>query len=263
MRAPSTSSRARCLAESPGAPSARSSAAKDSSAEPDRIRHCVSVQCRSTIRSGSAAWPSARSATRSAAARSPVRYSASASRTASHPCVADPAGMAPTARASSSAATPGAWPTRESADVVEPVHHPVRSVVGRAAQQLPGDALGRRARRGEGVPGVPMPGGADGGRHLRVQRLPDQRVAERQAVDGIGQHAGRAGLVERRHQVGHGPAEHGGQIGDRELHAEQRGGAEHLPGRCGDESEPVSDNPRQRVRHGCRWRAGRCRTGRQ
>ncbi len=116
MRAPSTSSRARCLAESPGVPSARSSAAKDSSAEPDMIRHCVSVQCRSTIRSGSAAWPSARSATRSAAARSPVRYSASARRPASQPWVADPAGMLSTARASSSAATPGAWPTRESAD---------------------------------------------------------------------------------------------------------------------------------------------------
>ena len=41
--------------------------------QPASIRHCASVQCRSTSRSGSAACSSARFATRSASARSPMR----------------------------------------------------------------------------------------------------------------------------------------------------------------------------------------------
>ena len=67
---------------------------------------------------------------------------------------------------------------------------------------------------------------------------------------GIGQHPGRPGFVKRGDQGGDGSAEHRGQIGDRELHAEQRGGAEHLPGGGGDEPEPVRDGAGQRVGHG-------------
>ena len=54
-------------------PAPRSSAASDSAAEPASIRHCASVQCRSSTISGSVAYSSARLATCSAAAVSPMR----------------------------------------------------------------------------------------------------------------------------------------------------------------------------------------------
>ena len=46
---------ARCRAEMPGVASARSSVPSDSADEPATMRHCASVQCSSTIRSGSVA----------------------------------------------------------------------------------------------------------------------------------------------------------------------------------------------------------------
>ncbi len=129
------------------------------------------------------------------------------------------------------------------------------------AQQLPGYPVRCRARRGEGVPGVAVPGGAHRGGHLRVERLPDERVPESEGGAGIGQHPHRPGLVERGDQGGNGPAEDRGQVGDRELHSEQRRRAEHLPGRPGDESEPVCDGAGQRVWHGARREAGGARVG--
>ena len=118
------------------------------------------------------------------------------------------------------------------------------------AEQLPGHPVRCRAGRGERVPGVAVPGGAHRGGHLGVERLPDQRVPEREADAGIGQHPHRPGLVERGDQGGDGPAEHRGQVGDPELHSEQRRRAEHLPRRRGDEAEPVRDGAGQRVGHG-------------
>ena len=95
-----------CCASAPRAPAAGRGAGPRSRARPApgpawpatprtrpaSIRHCASVQCRSTSRSGSVACSSARLATCSAAARSPMRYRASASRLASQPCRAEPAG---------------------------------------------------------------------------------------------------------------------------------------------------------------------------
>ena len=83
------------------------------------------------------------------------------------------------------------------------------------------------------------------------------------AAGGVGEHAGGAGLVQGRDQVGHAAAEHGGQVGERELDAEQRRRAQHLPGGRGDEAEPVRDGPGQRVgnRVGRELRGARRRDG--
>ena len=100
------------------------------------------------------------------------------------------------------------------------------------------------------MPGVAVPGGTDRGGHLGVERLPDEGVAEGQAAARVGEHPGCAGLVERGDEGGDSSAEDGGQVGDGELHAEQRGGAEHFPGGRGDEAEPVRDRAREGVGHG-------------
>ena len=93
-----------------------------------------------------------------------------------------------------------------------------------------------------------MPGRPDRRGHLLVQRGADQRVPEGQAIAGFDQHASRAGLVHRRDQLDHAPAEHGGQVRHREVDAEQGGGAEHLAHPAGHEAEPVGDGLGQRVR---------------
>ena len=66
VRAARTSSRARCRAEIPGEAIARSKVASDSADIPACIRHWASVHCKSTRRSGSTAYSSARPATCSA-----------------------------------------------------------------------------------------------------------------------------------------------------------------------------------------------------
>ena len=66
-------------------------------------------------------------------------------------------------------------------------------------------------------------------------------MPEPQPAAGLGQHAGRAGLIHRRDQVGHAPAQHDGQIGDGELHTQQGRGLQDLPGRPGHEAHAVGD----------------------
>ena len=78
--AATTSSLARCLADSPGVSSARFSVLRNSADCPVLMRHCASVQCKSTSWSGSVTKSSAWFATCAALVMSPVRYRASASR---------------------------------------------------------------------------------------------------------------------------------------------------------------------------------------
>ena len=170
------------------------------------MRHCASVQCRSTRRSGSAACSSARFATCSAAALSPMRYRASASRLASQPCRAEPAGELATARVRSSAATPGAWPTSGSA--VRASQSSIHSSIGSAGaagsadgpQQLPGHpvrparppprghARRRGARRRAPAPAsrrTAPPGSADAGTPGRGRTRPARRPRSASSTAGI------------------------------------------------------------------------------
>ena len=73
------------------------------------------------------------------------------------------------------------------------------------------------------MPGVPVPGGPHRGRHLCIERLPDEGVSKRQTAARIREHPGRAGLVERGHESGDRSAQHRRQIGDRELHCDDLG----------------------------------------
>ena len=112
-------------------------------------------------------------------------------------------------------------------------------------QELPCDPVGRRASLGERAASLTVPGGPHRGGYFLVQRLADERMTEPQAAPGLGQHAGGPGLFHRRDEVRDAAVEDGGQVGHRELHAEQGSGAEHLSDRGGDETEPVRDRRRQ------------------
>ena len=231
------------------------------------MRHCASVQCRSTRRSGSAACSSARFATCSAAALSPVRYRASASRLASQPCRAEAAGELATARDRSSAATPGAWPTSRSA--LRASQSSIHSSTGSAGPPAPPTARSScRATRSAGAPASARARPASrcqaertGRGHLVVQRRPDQRMPEPQAGAGLGQHAGGARLVHRRDQVRHAAAQHDRQVMTGEIHAEQGRRPQHLAHRPGHEAEPVRDRRRQRARRGAARQLGGSRLG--
>ena len=116
---------------------------------------------------------------------------------------------------------------------------------------LPGDPLRRRARRREGTAQrITMPGGTHRRGHLVVQRRPDQRMPESEAIAGLRQHADGTRLVHGRDQVRHPAAKHRGQIRDREVHAEQGRGPQHLAHRPGHEVEAVRDGRRQGARRG-------------
>ncbi len=127
----------------------------------------------------------------------------------------------------------------------QPVEHPVigrrsratESVVG--PQQLPGHPVRRCAGLSQGAAGSAVPGRAYRRRHVVIQCGPDQRMPEPQAVAGSGQHAHGTRLVHRRDQVGNAAAQHGGQIGDREVRAEQGRRPQDLADRTGDEAEAV------------------------
>ena len=95
-----------------------------------------------------------------------------------------------------------------------------------------------------------MPGRADGGRHLVVQRRPDQRMTERQAVAGFGQHSDGTCLVHRRDQVRYASAQHDGQIGDREVRAEQGRRLQHFAHRTGHEADAIGYDRGQGAWHG-------------
>ena len=138
-----------------------------------------------------------------------------------------------------------------------PPARPCRRVRAAGPQHLPGHPVGRRARLRQGAPGVAVPRGAHRRRHLVVQRRPDQRMPEPEAVPGLGQHAGRARLVHRRDQVRHAAAQHDRQVGDREIHAEQGRRPQHLPHRPGGEAEAIRDGRGQRIRRGTAGQLGR------
>jgi len=70
-------------------------------------------------------------------------------------------------------------------------------------------------------------------------------MPEPQAVAGLGQHADRARLVDRRDQVRHAAAQHDGQIGDGEFHPEQGRRPQYLAYRPGDKVEAVRYRGRQ------------------
>jgi hypothetical protein len=74
-------------------------------------------------------------------------------------------------------------------------------------------------------------------------------MPEPEALTGCGQHAHGTRLVHRRDQVGHAPAQDGGQIGNREVDAEQGRGPQYLAHGAGGEAKAVSDGRRQRGRH--------------
>ena len=108
-------------------------------------------------------------------------------------------------------------------------------------QQLPGHPVGGRRSPGERPAGLAVPGGPHGRRDLLVQGGADHRVPEPEAVTRLDQNAGRLGLLHGRDQVRDAPAEHGGQIRDGEVHAQQGGGAQDLPYPGRNEAEPVRD----------------------
>ena len=66
-------------------------------------------------------------------------------------------------------------------------------------------------------------------------------MPEPEPVTGLGQHAGGAGLVHRREQVGRAPAQDDGQVRDSEIHAEQGRRPQYLPHRPGGEAEAIRD----------------------
>ena len=86
-------------------------------------------------------------------------------------------------------------------------------------------------------------------------------MAEPQAVAGLGQYADRACLVHRGDQVRHAPAEHDGQIGDREVRAEQGRRAQDLAYRPGHETEAISDGRGQGARRRTAGQFGASRLG--
>ena len=73
--------------------------------------------------------------------------------------------------------------------------------------------------------------------------MPEHQLRTRACQD-----PGRRCLLHARRQVGHRPAQHQGQVGDREPAAEQCGGAQHLCRLGGHRAEPVGQYRGQRDR---------------
>ena len=86
-------------------------------------------------------------------------------------------------------------------------------------------------------------------------------MPEAQAVGGLGQHADGTCLVHRRHQVRHVTAQHDGQIGDREVRAEQGRRPQDVPYRTGHEAEPIRYRRGQGARRGAAGQLGGTRLG--
>ena len=248
VRAASTSSRARCRAEIPGEASARSSVARDSANRPTRIRHCASVQCRSTDEIGLDGMR-----------QRAVGHLLGLGRVADPvEGVGEPAHQTVVLGRASRGARDrlaeefrrhlGRLADQQLGGAGQPAQYPLIHRLGRAArpahrpQQLPGHPVRRRTGLGERAPGVAVPGGAHRHRYLVVQRRPDQRMPEPEAAAGLGQHAGRAGLVHGRDQVGHAAAQHDRQVRHGEVHAQQGRRPQHLTHRR-----------RKRSRGGRRW----------
>ena len=75
-------------------------------------------------------------------------------------------------------------------------------------------------------------------------------MPEPEAVAGLGQHARRACLVDRRDQVRHAAAQHDRQVRHGEIHAEQGRRPQYLPHRRGNEAQAVGYGRRQRAWRG-------------
>ena len=259
-----TSSRARFRAEIPGRARAWFSAARDSGNRP-AMRAALGqrpVQVDAGDRGRwswrARGWPPAPPRPRRRPGTGPRRAGTPGRRAA-----AEPAGDLATALPEKFRGGPGGLADQQRGGAVQPAQDPLVHRLGGVGwpadrrQQLPGHPVGRRAGLGERPAGLAVPGGPHRGRDLLVQGGADHRVPEPEAAARLGQHAGGPGLVHGRDQVRDAPAEHGGQVGDGEVHAQQGGGAQDLPHPGGHEAEPVRDRRGQRARARARWSAPR------
>ena len=267
VRAASTSSLARCRAEIPGAASARSSVASDSADEP--ATHAAlrqrPVQVHEQVGLGGVLQRAVRHLFGLCQVTDAVE---GVGEPAGQPAVLGRAGRGTGhGPGEELGRDPGRLADQQVGRAGQPAQHPLVHRLGRSAepagrpQHLPGHPVGRRARLRQGAPRVAVPGGAQRRRHIVVQRRPDQRVPEPEAVAGLGQHASGACLVHRRDQVRHAAAEHDRQIGDREIRAEQGRRPQHIAHRPGHEAEAVRYGRGQRARRGTARQLGRSRLG--
>ena len=202
-----------------------------------RMRRCATVQCRSTRRSGSTVWARASSPpARPRRRRRPGR---------ARPRAVPPGGHAGLSQPGSSRRPgggvpppPGVLADQQLCRAGQPAQYPLIQRIGRVTgsancpQQLAGHPVRGSAGLSKGAGGIAVPGGPHRCWYLVVQRSPDQRMPEREAVARIGQHASRACLGNGRNQVGHAATEDGRQIRHGKVDAEQRRCAQHLAHRA-------------------------------
>ena len=86
-------------------------------------------------------------------------------------------------------------------------------------------------------------------------------MPEPEAGAGLGQHPGGTRLVHRRDQLGHAAAQHDRQVGDRELHPEQRRCLQCLACRPSDEAEAIGYGRGQGAGRGTARQRGGARFG--
>lgn len=97
---------------------------------------------------------------------------------------------------------------QQISDACQPARNPLIHRLGCTAgsidglEHLSGHPVRRYPGLGQQTSRFAVPGGADRPWHLFIQRLPDQRMPEPQAVTGLGQHAGGTRLVKGPGQVG-------------------------------------------------------------
>ena len=86
-------------------------------------------------------------------------------------------------------------------------------------------------------------------------------MPEPETIAGLGQHAGGAGPLNGRDQVGHAATQDGRQVRDGKIHAQQRGRPQYLTHRPGNEAKAVRDGRRQGARDGTAGQLGGSRVG--
>ena len=267
VRAVSTSSRARCRAEIPGVASAWSSVASESADRPPTSGTGPASSAGRPARPGppsgpARGWPAARPR--------PGRRPGTARRPACSPgCRAGPS-------------RPGNWP-RRAGGAPPPPGAPGGPAARRSWPASRGSTRpsGRPRRR----PPLTAPSSCRATRSAGAPASASERAASRcqAARSGAGISPYSAALitgwrkprllpdsastpaaqrlVHRRDQVGHAAAEHDGQVGHGEVHAEQGGGPQHLPHRAGHEAEPVGDGRGQGARGRAAGQLGGARAG--
>ena len=230
----------------PGRARAWFSVVRDSGNWPASVRHCARVQCRSTRRSGSTVGRARAGPPVPPRPRHPPGTGPRRAGTPGRRARMSPPGTAP--RRGREVPRPPGAPGRPAAVRCDPASAGSTSSIGSAVRPTRGPraaAAGRpgrpRAGLGQRASRLAVPGGPHRSRYLLVEGGADQRVPEPQPAAGLGQHAGGPGLVHGRDQVRDAPAEHGGQVWHREVHAEQGGGPQDLPHPGGHEAEPVGD----------------------